>query len=602
MRDIHAMTTRPTMTSGRRFEFGPWVYQPEKQLLLRDNTAVVLGNRALEILGMLVERPGELIEKEEIIARVWPTTIVEESNLKVHVAALRKALHDGLGDERYIATVVGRGYRFVAPVMCHRTEQSSRMDGCCGPGGAGRSGPFARDCPSFVVGRSTLINDILNQLPARRFMSLVGPGGVGKTTVAKEVAGLITTRRHMEVVYVDLAEVAEGRLVAGAILGAIGFTARSVNARTALMDQLRDREMLLVLDGAEALLGPVAEMVEKINACSRDTHILVTSREPLFARGEHVLRIPPLSCPDEGMDLDEVESRRYAAVELFIERASAAGMERVLTHADMSVVARLCRRLDGIPLAIELAASRVNAFDLAKLEQLLEGDLRLLGQGRRNAPGRLRTLTASVEWSYALLAEPEQRLLRRLAIFSHEFSLSDAEIVASQHGLGREDIAEWLGNLVSKSLVMACPEQDPACYRLLTTTRCFARQKLAQHFELEDVRRRHAEYCLKVVAAHSTRQHANDADGHAQSRLGVGDIRDALGWATAANEAHSLAIDIAVAAMSSGLDRHMQEDCSRVLTMARTNAAAVFVKGAVKHTRLSVVRADDPAHEESLPA
>ena len=384
-----SMSRSPSI--GRRFEFGPFIYLPEQQRLLRGETAVALGNRAMEVLTALVERPGEILSKDELIAHVWPTTVVEESNLKVHVAALRRALHDGLNDQNFIATVVGRGYRFVAPVLrSHSRDVASTsaesMD-------VSRTASSLRPAAASIIGRGDMI-DVAGQLPSKRFISLIGPGGVGKTVVARAISEQLAIGRRIDVAFVDLSAITDDRLAINAIVQSVGILPHPVHSRLSLLDQIQDRSMLLVLDGGEGLLAAIASFAER--GMSPGVMVLATSREPLFARGEHMLRMHSLSVPGDGGDATLADILRHSATELFVIRARATRLDLALTDREAQAISRICRRLDGLPLAIELAASRIDAFGIHELERALNDGLELLNQGWRTAPGRHQSLDAVV--------------------------------------------------------------------------------------------------------------------------------------------------------------------------------------------------------------
>ncbi|QNK01361.1 ATP-binding protein [Dyella telluris] len=488
----HVSMPRPPST-GRKFEFGPFVYLPEQQRLLRGEATVALGNRAMDVLSALVERPGEVLSKDELMARVWPTTIVEEGNLKVHVAALRRALHDGLQDQNYIATVVGRGYRFVAPVLCSRASHDAGTTTT--PTDASSTAQSLRPASASVIGRADLIEDVIGQLPSKRLISLVGPGGVGKTVVARAISEELTSRQRMDAAFVDLSSITDERLAISAIVQSAGLLLHPVHARLSLLNQIRDRSMLLVLDGCEGLLHTVASFVEKVVALAAGVMVLVTSREPLLVRGEHVLRMRPLSLPSAGGDFTLADILRHPAAELFVVRARAARLDLPLRDSEAQAISRICRRLDGLPLAIELAAGRVDAFGIHELERILDDGLELLNQGWRTAPGRHQTLEAITDWSYQFLSPPEQALLGRLSVFPWTFTLAAAESIAGGQGVDAVATAGLLANLVAKSLVMAETSSRPAVYRLLETTRCYALKRLEDEHESGLYQARYADYC-----------------------------------------------------------------------------------------------------------
>ncbi len=470
----------------RSFAFGPFVLTPEKQMLVEDQTPVPLGGRALDILTALVERPGSVLTKSELIARAWPHSIVEEGNLKVNIAALRRALGETAGSLRYIATVTGRGYRFVAPVQS-------------GPVSAGgvESRPFASPgnlppAMSSIVGRVGDIAEILSTLAAERVLSIVGAGGIGKTTVALAVAEHFATGVRDGVWFVDLASLNDPALAPQAIAEALDLTTQPSIALGDLLDHLRERNLLLVLDNCEHVIEAAASCARRILEDAPGVRILATSREPLRINGERVYRLPPLDAPPVEPRLLAKGLMAFPATQLFIERATARNRRFHLDDDDAPVVAEICQRLDGLALAIELAATRADAFGVRELLGLLDGRLRLLG-GLRCGPERHQTLTATIDWSYNLLSDDERTALRRLSIFPGAFSLKSACVIAgAERDLART--IDDLANLVDKSLVTAELSGNRVSYRLLDTTRAYALRKLAESDEAGNIGERYAQH------------------------------------------------------------------------------------------------------------
>lgn len=469
----------------RSFAFGPFVLNPEQQLLVEDQTPVALGGRAFDLLTALVERPGVVVTKSELIARAWPNLVVEEANLKVNIAALRRALGEKAGSLQYIATVIGRGYRFVAPVQ------------------AGLAAPFASDSRSFagsinlppaiasIVGRAGDIAEIHDALATERVLAIVGAGGIGKTTVAVAVAERFAARVRDGVWFVDLASLDDPDLVASAITKALGLKTKASTALADLLDHLRERNMLLVLDNCEHLIEAAASCARQILADAPEVRILATSREPLRINGERVYRLAPLGSPPIEPRLQTEALLAFPAAQLFIERATARNRMFHLQDGDAPVVAEICQRLDGLALAIELAATRADAFGVRDLLGLLDGRFRLVG-GLRSWPERHQTLTATIDWSYNLLSDEERALLRQLSVFPGAFSLKSAFAIAGAECELAKTIDD-LANLVDKSLVTAELSGNAVSYRLLDTTRAYALRKLAESDEADQVRQRYAQ-------------------------------------------------------------------------------------------------------------
>ncbi len=476
--------------SAKSFAFGPFTLVPDRQLLVEDEEPVHLGGRALDILAALVERPGELISKRDLITRAWPDTFVDEGNLKVNIAALRKALGEAAGASQYIATVTGRGYRFVAPV---------RSAGACpmlaGPQ-TGETGRFSISASS-IIGRAKTIADVLRELETSRLVGIVGAGGVGKTSVAQAVFERCDQIATDGAWFIDLAAVKDPTKVVSAVAEGLGLSDPSSSSLAALCDFLRERQTVLVLDNCEHLIEAVAGATERILASALGVRVLATSREPLGLGSERVHRLEPLETPPSSVHLTVAEAMTYPAIELFVERAKRRHRAFVLDEANVPIIGEICRRLDGLALAIELAATRIDAFGPRELLGLIDQRFQLL-RGHRAGPERHQTLATTIDWSFELLTEAEEAILRRLAIFPDAFSLEAACAVIDDGGEPEQSI-EHLANLIAKSLVAAEHQGAGTAYRLMNTTRAYALEKLEASGELETVRRRYVERASDAV-------------------------------------------------------------------------------------------------------
>src|ERR1700751_2457792 len=373
--------------------FGPFSLFVAERLLKKADEPIPLGGRALDILIALVEQAGEVVAHKELISTVWPDVTVEEANLRFQIAALRKALGDGRDSARYISNISGRGYCFVAPVTRSRTVRTVPLTGITT---TKRVQKLPRRL-ARMVGRDATVRSLAEQLQRWRFVSIVGPGGIGKTTVAISVAHALSDGFHDAVFFIDLAALTDAKLVPTAIASALGLMVQTQDPVVGLLAFIGDRRILLVLDNCEHVIGVAAALAERVVSETPQAHVLATSREALRVEGEHVHLLYSLDCPPEDAGLTAMEALRYPAAQFFRERAAASGYGAELSDIDAPIVARSCRRLDGIALAIELAASRVGSLGIRETAELLDNRFSLLWHGRRTAPPRHETLNAMVD-------------------------------------------------------------------------------------------------------------------------------------------------------------------------------------------------------------
>lgn len=342
--------------SERAISFGPFRLVPSQRLLLEGDKPVRLGSRALDILTVLVEQPGEVVGKDEPIARVWPNTHVEEGNLKFQISALRRTLGGG---NRYLVNVPGRGYSFVSPVERAPETKVAEPEA--------PKTENAHNLPALLtrlIGRDDTISRLADQLRRQRLLTIVGAGGIGKTSVALAVTERLIPDYEHGVWLVDMAPLGDPRLVPTALAGVLGLEVRSEDPLPSLVTSLRDKKMLLVLDNCEHVIEAAAALATAVLTGAPGVQMIATSREPLRIEGERVYRLSPLANPPASPDLTAAAALGYPAVQLFVERAAAVLGEFELTDADAPIVADICSRLDGIALAIELAAARVDTFGL----------------------------------------------------------------------------------------------------------------------------------------------------------------------------------------------------------------------------------------------
>jgi predicted ATPase/DNA-binding winged helix-turn-helix (wHTH) protein len=464
--------------------FGSFQVLPYQRLLLDRDAPVQLGSRAFDVLIALLEQPGQLVSKEELIARVWPDTTVDEGNLRAHVANLRKALHGQDDGSKIICTIPGRGYRFIAPVTHSRADSASLE--------IADAALAQTDLPTShpqLFGRDEFVRTLVAQLSDYRLITIVGPGGVGKTRVAIAVGQALAGSYSHGVCFADLTSLSEHGRVPDLLANALGIGRRHETSTLDLISYLKDKQMLIVIDNCEHVADATAHLVENILGRTSGIDILATAREPLRNSGERLYRLPPLGCPPPS-EVSASEILTYPAVQLFVDRISMCNGAPELNDNNALAIAEICRKLDGIPLALELAASRVEVFGLNGIVSQVDQPLKLLSCGRRTANQRHQTLSGMLDWSSRLLGESERAVLLLLAKLTGEFSLSDACTAAGSVGIGDANIEDNIASLVSKSLIAADASKGVARYRLLNTTRAYVLGKFAASNETDTARRR----------------------------------------------------------------------------------------------------------------
>lgn len=508
---------------GERLKFGEFELAPVARALWRRGEQVRLGSRALDILIGLASRPGQIVSKDDLTKLVWRGAVVDDTALRVGISAVRKAL--GNGGDRYIATVPGRGYCFV-----HDVETTAAKPAPEPPQSKGLKPQRLPAQIARVVGRDDVIAALAAEVTRRRLLSLVGPGGIGKTTVAIAVAD----RLHAgfdAVAFVDLAPIENGTQMAAAAAAGLGLNLRlQDNPVDEIAAAVEHRRVLILLDNCEHLVDVAAAFIEALLSSAPTVTVLATSRERLRAAGEWVRQISALDAPPKSFTLSAEEMRRYPAVEMFEERAAFALGGYQISDTDAPYVGEICRRLDGIALAIELAAGRLPALGVQGLANSLKDSFSILTHGRRTALPRHQTLRATLDWSYQLLSPEDQAALRCLSVLNGGFTLEDAAFVMGPLiRFGEAD--DRLTSLLEKSLVVATSEQRTFRYRLLDTTRAYGQDKLQENGEASSQRRRHAEHVRAVFdRANAEWDHRPTAEWLRTYERELGNLRAALDW------------------------------------------------------------------------
>jgi predicted ATPase/DNA-binding winged helix-turn-helix (wHTH) protein len=572
----------PDRSEDSAISFGPFRLFPKSRLLEKEGAPLHVGGRALDILIFLAERPGEVVDKRELVKRIWANVNVDEGSLRFHVAALRKALGDTGKSARYVVNVPGRGYCFVASLA-----QAAPPVAPTAPVSVDiaplRSLPIQL---AKMVGREEVIEKISNGLSLYRFMTVVGPGGIGKTAVAVTVGHRRSADFGGRVFFVDFGPLRDSSHIATTIASALGLTISAEDPTPALLTFLKAGPTLLVFDSCEHVLDALAPLVERLVREAPLLRVLATSRESFRSEGERIFRLFPLDCPPEREDLSVTDVLAYPAAQLFVERIAQSSGPFQLSAEEAPLVASICRRLDGIALAIELAAGRVNAYGIAGTASLLDSRFSLQWRGRRTAVPRHQTLAAALDWSYDLLPAAESATLRRLSVFAGPFAPEAAATVAAGDGLSVSETLEAIDSLVTKSLISPSGSRTLR-YRLLDTTRTYAHGKLNELGETRQVARRHAEHFRDFFARAEADTSTPLLEWLSIYGAELDNVRTALDWAFAPDGDAALGIALTAAAVTMWVRLSLFAECRE---RSRTALAALGDTGD-DHIRMQLLSA-----------
>jgi predicted ATPase/DNA-binding winged helix-turn-helix (wHTH) protein len=509
--------------SSARYCFGPFTLGVPQLDLTRDGAPIKLGGRALNLLAVLVEAEGGLVTRGTLIERVWPKQSIDETAIRVHLSNARKALALETGEPVIVADA-GRGYRLALPVT-----RVAPADAPIVPQERAR----LPERIGSVVGRNALVPVLADELVSRRFISLVGPGGIGKTTAGLAIARTVVSRLDLDAWFVDLAPVGDGESVAATLAATLDVPGSGSDLIHRVAARLSVAPALIVLDNCEHVIDAAAILAEKLLRSAPSLLLLATSREPLRAEGEWVHRLAALEVPGPE-DCDSVErAAMFSATALFAERALAANNEFRLNRGSLPAVIEICRRLDGLPLAIELAAARSDTMAPETIASGLDDRFALLSRGRRTALPRHRTLRGTLDWSYDLLEPPLQDLLDRLGLFRGTFDMEGAAAMAGGVNISSPTAVTMVAELVAKSLVVPVTTTSGSRYRLLETTRQYGIERLSASGAQPEARRDHARFLLRRLSDSAAAWEGKaQREWLAEYSAQIDDVRSAIAWAS----------------------------------------------------------------------
>jgi len=524
------------------YDIGPFRLDTEAGVLTKAGKATAAGSRAIAVLATLVARPNQYIPKASLMDAAWQGVVVEESNLAVQISSLRRVLSQAPGGEHWIETLARRGYRYVGPVAAPTDLRDSAS--------ASRPRSNLPEPLTSFIGRERELVQMKRLLPSKRLLTIVGVGGIGKTRLALQAAAEVVDAYCDGVWVIELGSISQPLLVPTSVAQVLGVKERT---GTPLVDtlsaHLKERQLLLILDNCEHLLEACSRLADGVLRAAANTTIIATSREPLHVEGEQTYPLQALSLPEASGSADAVA--RSEAVQLFVERARRQLPDFALTGARASAVAELCIHLDGIPLALELAAARMRSLSIEQINARLHDRLRLLTSGIRSAVPRQQTLRAALDWSYDLLAEDERKVLRRLGVFAGSFTLEAASSVTSDQTIDEFAVIDLVGQLVERSLIVADTGDSRARYRLLETMRAYALEKLAEACETNALRRRHGTYFRDLFErAPDDSLRMTEADWRAVYLPELDNVRAVLDWALGPEGDNAIAVALAGASGS----------------------------------------------------
>lgn len=559
------------------FSFGPFRLHPGKRILWKDGAVVTLGSRAFDMLVAMVERDRKVLTPAELMAIAWPGLIVEDSNVRVQLAKLRRTLGCGRDGARYIANVAGRGYCFVAPVtriesvedLSSTTHEPAALESSHSisvPQAPGSRSTFPLPLDG-AIGREACAAELAQIVMESRLTTVVGAAGAGKTTLATLVAPTIDAFDG-SMFFVDLSVVERAEMVAEALAYAVGYMPSGGDPLQGLLEVLSARKTLIVLDNCEHVIAAVASLCVQIVQGTKQVFLLNTSREALRVREEFVYLLRPLAFPPHTERLTTKAAMAWPAIQLFMERAKEGGARGSLSDDEAQTVAALCRRLDGNPHAIGLVASRVGTYGIQGVADLFASQFALQWQGRRDDSPRHQTAEALIDWSHNLLSERDRQVLQRLSVFSGTFLIEAAVAVTSDDAIDAFQVREAIGDLVDKFLVAVTFEDGETHLRLLETTKAYATARLARFPGGDQFARRHALYYAEQLRKFSDGRVTSQAGSAHLRVLEIANVRTAIEWAFSAGHDPTLATTMWCMAAPRFLELGLLRECKRTCERA----------------------------------
>jgi predicted ATPase len=535
---------------GSEMMFGPFRLIPSRRVLLCGDQPVRLGEPSYNVLMVLLAHAGEIVSRDQLILEAWGTSHIDESNLRSAVAALRRAFNAAGCARSYVSTVARRGYRFVEPITVVSSGQDRQA--------------FALPQPR-LIGREQAIESLVRDIGEHRLVTIVGPGGIGKTALAIVAAQRAYATRDVESIYLvsteAIAHPAELESLFRSGLGMVGRSGYLLQDIEAFLD---NRRALIIIDSCECALGALAMLAEQILSVAPKLTILATSREPLRADGEWIRRLETLTVPAPNVEPTLQNIAEYSAIELFVDRATSSNPCFTLSDENLPAAIKICRDLDGLPLAIEIAAARMDSFALPVLAEVISGELRLQMLGRSTALPRHRTLHDNLDWSYRLLSAREKIAFRRLAAFHGPVTFEAARQVLSGGSISAVETSGLIATLAAKSLVTIGVGRTQGKLKLLETTRAYAAALLDESGERDAVYRKHAVYYGALLQASRQGQPARSATDPERPASNQREVLAAIDWACCPAGDPYLALTLCLDAIAAFGSMQRHTECRQI--------------------------------------
>ncbi len=535
------------------FLLNQWRVKPSELTLCNaTGDAFRISPRNMAVLQCLTKYAGQVVSRDTFGEEVWAPAVVTDDSLNRCIAELRKVLGDKKGPDRIIETIPKRGYKMVGSVTVVEMETGADP-------AASSTSTVRHNLPtprSSFIGRERELKRLLGLLDRHPLVTLTGVGGTGKTRLALALAQQMLSTSSPGIFFVDLSAVREETLLPQALAAALGLALSGLqanSARRAIFDFLERHPAILIIDNCEHLLEVCATLADELLQHCPSLQIIATSREALGIEGEQIFRVPSLSLP--GDNQDDLDSE---AIRLFVERASEVNSTFKLDASNSTLVRDLCSRLDGIPLAIELAAARTDHLSLADITDRLHDRFRLLTGGHRHRAQRQQTLQAAVDWSFELLSPYEQKVLARLSVFSDGFTLEAAEGVCMRDIPNDASAIDLIGSLAAKSLVVTSSDTlGRSRFKMLETIRLYGANRLIEWNESEAIRTFHRDWFVKWVRKHSYDYLMYQYEALVLVDIDLENFKAALNWSDSLQDLNEMVeLTIALSAVWTWLKEH----------------------------------------------